>query len=387
MFIVKDGKTILKRPVVHQLIHRMTAECSDTGVYTCSGYNHYGTADNASLRSARQPPRVDVKLNYNAREHDNVTLSYTIVAFPVPEPSQFAWERCTNESKGSCNNSLDGMHKFDVMTKGLSSFLTIRDVKIEDYGMYKFSVFNGIGSRLIEWLHLKPIEKPDPPTDFHVIQEEISERSAVLTWVPGFDNGSPQTFYITYAKKGDSSELITQSIEFKCQKEMNYTLRNLESKTEYIASIYASNGEGFSPTINETFITLKHIPGKKADSPVAFIVGSVGGGIATVLVIIGVIFIVKRLRTSGNSRHRYKLKKGQMNQYSSQQQDDDAYQNGQSVSGTNSTGCIAAQTYEELSKTTDTSFYDALNSSSCKAAQTYVESSMKTDTSVYDALS
>ncbi|WAR06526.1 hypothetical protein MAR_021895 [Mya arenaria] len=73
-----------------------------------------------------------------------------------------------------------------------------------------------------------------------------------------------------------------------------------------------------------------------------------------------------------------------MNQHSSQQQDD-----------ADSPGCIAALTYEDLSKTTDASDYDALkagdngsgtNSSSRKAAQTFEELSTKTDTSVYTPL-
>ncbi|WAR06664.1 NCAM2-like protein [Mya arenaria] len=295
MFIVKDGKTILERPGVHQLIHGMTAECSDTGVYTCSGYNQYGTGG-----SARKPTGVVVKLFYTARQHENVTLWYTIAAYPVPKPSQFVWQGCRNASEGSCSNSLDGMLKYNVKSEGLSSFLTIRDVNIEDFGMYQLSVSNGIGSPFIEWLHLIPIGKPESPSGFHVIQEEIRETSAVLTWVPGFDNGSPQTFYITYTKKGDLSGWITMSIQHTHKAQINYTLRSLEPETEYIASIYASNENGFSPTINDTFITLKHIPGEQEDSHAGLIGGSVGG-IAAVLVIIAVVFIVKKFRTSGAS--------------------------------------------------------------------------------------
>ncbi|WAR06594.1 CNTN5-like protein [Mya arenaria] len=352
MFIVKDGKTILERPGVHQLIHEMTAKCSDMGVYTCSGYNQYGTAENASVGSARQPPGVDAKLNYTARPNENVTMSYTIAAYPVPKPSKFVWKGCINESEDSCNSSLDGKLKFDVTTEGLSSSLTIRDVKIEDYGMYQFSVYNGIGSRFIEWLHLKPIGKPDSPSDFHVIQEEIYETSAVLTWTPSSDNGSPQMFYITYTKKGDQSGWIKKSIEYKRDVQMNYTLRNLEPETEYIVSIYASNEKGFSPTINDTFMTLKHIPGKHADSQVALIGGSIGGGIAVVLVAIGVILILKKFRTSGYTKNRDKLTK-RTSQLSSQQKKNDDNPAGQSISGTDGPRCNAAQTYEELSMKTE----------------------------------
>ncbi|WAR06419.1 HMCN1-like protein [Mya arenaria] len=47
MALTKDGKTIIAISGVHKLTHVLQAECSDTGVYTCSGYNQYGAADNA----------------------------------------------------------------------------------------------------------------------------------------------------------------------------------------------------------------------------------------------------------------------------------------------------------------------------------------------------
>ncbi|WAR06173.1 hypothetical protein MAR_021542, partial [Mya arenaria] len=256
--ILKDGKTMIESHGVHQLTHEIKPECSDTGVYTCSGYNEYGAAENASIYL------------------------------------------CTEESDGSCYRLSDKVRKIDIVTGTPTSSLTILDIQIEDYGMYQFSVHNDIGSPLIEWLHLKPpIAKPDPPSDFHVIQEEISETSAVLAWVPGFDNGSPQTFYITYGKKGDSSGWITKSVEHTYEAKINYTLRNLETETEYIASINASNEKGSTTTINDiTFITLKHIPGVQTHFPTALIGGAVGGGIAVGLVIIGLIFLVKKMRIS-----------------------------------------------------------------------------------------
>ncbi|WAR11013.1 HMCN1-like protein, partial [Mya arenaria] len=96
-------------------------------------------------RSARRSPGVDVQLNITARQHVNATLAYTVVAYPVP---QFAWKRCTTGM--SCEPLPNDMNKFIIDTKGLSSYLTVLDVQIEDYRMYQLSVSNGVGDPLVE---------------------------------------------------------------------------------------------------------------------------------------------------------------------------------------------------------------------------------------------
>ncbi|WAR06355.1 HMCN1-like protein, partial [Mya arenaria] len=171
MALTKDGKTIIARSGVHQLTHGIQAECSDAGVYTCSGYNQYGAADNASVQlfvkcSARRPTGVEVQLNFTARKHENATLVYKIVAYPVPKPQEFVWTRCTNRT--SCELVPDEMNKFEIYTEGLSSKLTILDVQIEDYRLYQLLVYNGVGDTLVEWLHLRPID------EIHINMFELS---------------------------------------------------------------------------------------------------------------------------------------------------------------------------------------------------------------------
>ncbi|XP_052803654.1 fasciclin-2-like [Mya arenaria] len=161
MSLTKDSRTIIAIPGVHQLTHELQAECSDTGVYTCSGYNQYGTADNMSVHlfvkcSARRPSGVEVQLNFTARQYGNATLVYKVVAYPVPKHSQFVWKRCSNGS--SCDLLPDDINKFEINTEGLTSTLTILDVQIEDYRLYQLSVSNGVGDTLVEWLHLRPID-------------------------------------------------------------------------------------------------------------------------------------------------------------------------------------------------------------------------------------
>ncbi|XP_052804575.1 contactin-5-like isoform X2 [Mya arenaria] len=328
MALTKDVKMIITRSGVHQLTHVLQAECSDAGVYTCSGYNQYGAADNASVRlfvkcSPRRPPGVETQLNFTARQHENASLVYKIAAYPMPKPSEFVWERCWNYS--SCEHLPIDMNKFEISTEGLSSQVTVLDVQIEDYRLYKLSVSNGIGDTLVEWLHLRPIGKPDLPTDFHVIKDTIRQTSVVLTWIPGFDNGSPQEFHISYGKRVDDTGFISQTLSQEDREVMKYTVENLDSGTEYLVSLFAANEEGSTASVNVTFQTLKRvISGTPDGHPAAVIGGAVGGGVVSILIIIGVVVLVIRFRQSGDLKDKETLTENRrMDPLSKRPQDED----------------------------------------------------------------
>ncbi|XP_052806235.1 nephrin-like [Mya arenaria] len=350
MALTKDGKTIITRSGVHQLTHDLQAECSDAGVYTCTGYNQYGAADNASLHlfvkcSARPSAGVTVQLNFTARQHENATLFYKIVAYPVPKPSQFVWKRCTNRS--SCDLLPEDFNKFKINTVRLSSNLTVLDVQIEDYGMYQLSVSNGVGDKLVEWFQLRPVEKPDSPTDFHVIQSTIKMTTAVVTWIPGFDGGSPQEFHISYGKLVDDSGYFNKVVKHDYTKMMYYTLEDLEPGTEHFVSIFAANEEGSTDSINDTFQTLGRLydPNETNLSNVPVVGGAIGGTVGAIIAVV-VAFVILRRKYSLNINVSLSRKSA----------DPDA----KPVSGTDNPGFKAAHTYEELSMITVSSVYDEL---------------------------
>ncbi|XP_052805594.1 uncharacterized protein LOC128234976 [Mya arenaria] len=110
-----------------------------------------------------------------------------------------------------------------------------------------------------------------------------------------------------------------------------------------------------SPLIE--WLHLKPPIGVQTHFPTALIGGAVGGGIAVGLVIIGLIFLVKKMRISGFTKERETVGRRKREHSRQQQDDDEAGDNG---FGTDSSSCKAAQTYEELSMKTDTSVYDAL---------------------------
>ncbi|XP_052810172.1 nephrin-like isoform X2 [Mya arenaria] len=298
MALTKDGTQLIARNETHQLTYDLRAECSDKGVYTCSGYNRHGAANNASMHlyvkcSARRPPEVDVQLIYNARQHENATLVYQIVAYPEPKPAQFVWKRCMNSS---CAPLTNDMKKFKIDTERLSSNLTVLDVQIEDYRIYQLSVSNGVGDSLVERFHLRPTEKPDLPTDVHIIQDTITDRTAVLTWIPGIDNGSPQDFHVSYRKLVDETSLLRLIVKHDYTKEMYYKIVNLEPGTKYLVSLFAANEEGSTAWVNDTFQTLERISDNPVSNPNtgSIVGGAIGGTVGAIVAIVVIVVILRR---------------------------------------------------------------------------------------------
>ncbi|WAR06600.1 HMCN2-like protein [Mya arenaria] len=234
--------------------------CWDAGLYTCDGSNEFNT-DTLSMKNLkpRRPPGEVVELTFVARHHEQVTLKYTVFAYPVPSPSQFVWKRC----KPTCAHLSNLPGKYEIRTTGLSSNLTILGVDTGDYGVYSISVSNGIGEELVEEIYLKPAGPPDPPTELHVIEESIGETQAILTWIPGFNNGLSQTFHLSYGTLIEFATITKVNIsQNEFEESINYTINKLQPEKQYYVELFASNAEGNSMRVNATFTTLVHLVSK-----------------------------------------------------------------------------------------------------------------------------
>ncbi|WAR05849.1 NCAM2-like protein, partial [Mya arenaria] len=279
--IRKDGeirRSIENSSQLEYTIANLT--CWDAGLYTCDG------------SKPRHPPGEDLQLTFAARHHEQVTLKYTVFAYPVPNSSQFVWKRC----KPTCAQLSNHPGKYEIKTTGLSSNLTVLNIDTGDYGVYSITVSNGIGKELVEEIYLKPAGPPDPPTEFHVIEEAIGETQAILTWIAGFNNGLSQTFHLSYGTLIKLSTITQVNISHnELEESINYTINKLEPKKQYFVELFASNAKGNSMRVNATFTTLAHLVNPVVPSA-AIIGGSIGGVIFAMLIIGGVILGLMKFR-------------------------------------------------------------------------------------------
>ncbi|KAH3735112.1 hypothetical protein DPMN_041574 [Dreissena polymorpha] len=86
------------------------------------------------------------ELNFTTTLHSTVILNFTVIAYPLPKPSDYVWKKCdVKESNGhfQCFPLVDEWH-FNVSIVDLTPYLTISDFIQHDIGRYMLCVENGV---------------------------------------------------------------------------------------------------------------------------------------------------------------------------------------------------------------------------------------------------
>ena len=93
--------------------------------------------------------------------------------------------------------------------------------------------------------------KPEAPTSASVT--DVTYNSAALSWTPGFDGGSEQTFYVEISPP-TLSLAGRLEVTFSGQP-TNYELKDLKPAQRYVVSVLAQNSLGFGDATEVTFET------------------------------------------------------------------------------------------------------------------------------------
>ncbi|XP_060606560.1 neural cell adhesion molecule 1-like [Ruditapes philippinarum] len=191
-------------------------------------------------------PDFDLKTTISSAEHVAVTFKFKAFAYPMPV---FKWFKlCVFSSKILINDK-----KYEIKTLGLYSSLTISDIAKDDYGSYKLMINNTVG-QLVQYYLLKANATPDPPTQFTILPEYVTDTSTILQWKPGYDGGPRQTFIVRYKLEVEKNWTV-RSIHDDGDRTINYTITDLYRDSLYCSELFSVNSIGKSMALNLRFKT------------------------------------------------------------------------------------------------------------------------------------
>ncbi|XP_053374044.1 hemicentin-1-like [Mercenaria mercenaria] len=127
--------------------------CLDGGEYTCEGRNQYGQLSRKSINlfvNCSPRPLHQMRQNITSARFVPVTLSFTALAYPQPGTKGFVWFKEHGENWSPVLSNAD-LH---ISSSATESNLTISNVSKADFGRYRLTVTNDLGS-YVQYLFLE----------------------------------------------------------------------------------------------------------------------------------------------------------------------------------------------------------------------------------------
>ncbi|XP_060599967.1 uncharacterized protein LOC132753501 isoform X3 [Ruditapes philippinarum] len=120
--------------------------CLESGIYTCTARNQYNFGNDAiatlELHIKCSPrPLHQMKTNFTSVLYDTATLNFTALAYPEPGMNGFVWHKQNSFTWIPLLSNADVV----ILSSGLHTRLTIKNVSRSDFGHYRVTVTNEIG--------------------------------------------------------------------------------------------------------------------------------------------------------------------------------------------------------------------------------------------------
>ncbi|CAC5404061.1 IGSF9B [Mytilus coruscus] len=188
----------------------------------------------------------------------------------------------------------DVFYDVKIQLDGYRITLTIIDLQEADFTNYTLRVY--YGSQYVQHeVTLESASAPETPSNFTLTSS--SETSITVQWIPGYNGGHTQTFYIEYRISGTNA-WFPQEIKTSNQLDTHnlYTLSGLQDKTSYELRMYAKNS--FNQSQHTEIATIRTL---EKTAALGGVIGGVAGGLVAVIVILAIIAFVLFKRKKGSS--------------------------------------------------------------------------------------
>ncbi|XP_052805577.1 hemicentin-1-like isoform X4 [Mya arenaria] len=316
-----------------------------TGVYTCVASNPEWSEK-----------YVNVTITVRVRYGPDSALLNVASPFTVTEAEYIQSLECTSDCWPGCR--LKWMNAANVTLQNTGTLALGKGTRVKS-GLYVcVSENNAEEYKKIAHASLMLIVecRPFPATELTI--KSVND-TVTLEWKKGFNGGDEQTFVLQTSLNSEgvwmnrTTILESESKYVKNTGRYQVNLTNL-APGKYSARLVTLNSKGAADpiTFKETFEVMElNTEATSRTNVVPVIGGSVAGIVTSLVLVIVILFVIRRKYTCVCS---CKLAKRE-DLYKNTSNDQRMYTHGVAESGYN-----AAQTYEAISMTTNTQFYDAL---------------------------
>ncbi|KAK0396648.1 hypothetical protein QR680_001797 [Steinernema hermaphroditum] len=161
----------------------------------------------------------------------------------VPD-CKFTWKLDNDDKAIESNTSKYSFYSRLVGISTYESVLSISDVNSQDYmKRIRCTASNRYGRDEV-LIPLGPLTTPDLP--FEITVANFTDESVAISWMPGFDGGSPQSFEVSYRVAGGDTEYQSMNTS-----DSTMTIYGLPPGRTVLIQLRAMNQHGFSSEFSE----------------------------------------------------------------------------------------------------------------------------------------
>ncbi|CAJ0936412.1 unnamed protein product, partial [Mesorhabditis belari] len=224
--------TLLNKGTIQTLIVN-DVQADDADEYSCRAVNAKGTRTTRAQLKVKTKPRVFVPPKYHggyeAQKGETIEIQLPYKAFPAGEG------RWTKDGE-----KIENGGKYSITSDEKTVTLRISGASREDYGTYRATVENGVGSDSAS-VTVTVADRPDPPRAPQI--ENVLDEAVILSWKPPqLDGGSLVTGY-TVEKRDTTGGQWTPCAKSR----FTYiTIEGLKAQHQYEFRVTAENKHGIS---------------------------------------------------------------------------------------------------------------------------------------------
>ncbi|XP_069115894.1 nephrin-like isoform X2 [Argopecten irradians] len=236
------------------------ARLQDMGMYKCEVENGFPGRDGQIVQTAEgflsvtgSPRVIGAKKNYFPEKNASLAINMTFLSFPEADATTLHHTGPSSPPPSQPTVSVApvlvevAFYNKTVSIDGFVVQILFNKFETGHRGQYQLFINNSYDYNYDFEIEIS--DKPDAPT--HLVIDGITENSARISWLPGEDNGHPQTFTISYWKFSEEQQQNV-SLNYTVTE---FTVTKLAESTKYVVILYASNEKGASEKIDATFHT------------------------------------------------------------------------------------------------------------------------------------